>query len=184
MTLHALVVDAFAVLTLGAGVGALGLLAALAVPAGRSRLRTFVAGGEAHLIAWAWIVALVATAGSLYFSAGAGFRPCHLCWYQRIAMYPLVLILGVGMVRTDAQVWRYALPLPLAGLPISVYHVVLQHRPALDLIACEASNPCSLRYVTGFGFVSIPMMAGAAFLLLLGLLGVLALGERPSGRAG
>lgn len=174
MSFFSLVVHTLATLALVAtGVG-LALLGALALPAGRRAVRSAFAGREHHPVAWAWIVAVAATAGSLYFSAGAGLQPCSLCWYQRIAMYPLVLVLGVGLVRDDPGVWRYALPFPVVGLPISAYHVALQYRPSLELVACDAANPCSLRYVTVFGFVSIPVLAGAAFVLVGALLAAVA----------
>jgi len=173
MVLHSLIVHSLAGLALVAGLAGLLLLGTLATPPGRRALGRLDPGAGVHLVGIAWIVALLATAGSLYFSAGAGFRPCDLCWYQRIAMYPLVLVLGVGLVRGDPAVWRFALPLPLVGLPVSAYHVVLQHRPALEVVACDPSNPCSLRYVAAFGFVSIPVMAGLGFLLLAALLGSL-----------
>jgi disulfide bond formation protein DsbB len=143
------------------------LATALAAAPGRLRLRAFLGGQERHPIAWAWSVAAIATAGSLYFSDVAGFVPCLLCWYQRIAMYPLVLILGVGWVRGDAGVWRYALPPAGLGLAIATYHRVLQERPALELVPCGVGPPCSGRYLNAFGFITIPTMAGAAFLLLV-----------------
>jgi len=146
------------------------LLAALALPAGRRRLADTLEGRERHPIAWAWLVALLAMSGSLYLSDVVGLVPCLLCWYQRIAMYPLVLVLGVGLLKGDAGVWRYALALPVVGGVISAYHVVLQYRPTLDLISCTTGVPCSARYLAVFGFVSIPVMAGSAFLLIAALL--------------
>lgn len=146
------------------------LALALLLPGPRATLAGNLLGRQRHPIAWAWILAVVATSGSLYLSEGVGFVPCSLCWYQRIAMYPLVLVLGAGIVRGDVGVWRYALPLPVIGLAISTYHVVVQHRPTLDLVPCGSGPPCSGRYVAVFGFVTIPVMAGAAFLLISMLL--------------
>jgi disulfide bond formation protein DsbB len=108
--------------------------------------------------------------GSLYFSDVVGFIPCLLCWYQRIAMYPIVFVLGVGLLKRDPTAWRFALPLPLLGLVISLYHVALQYRPNLEILSCEIGVPCSARYVAVFGFVSIPVLAAAAFLLIAVLL--------------
>ena len=85
-------------------------------------------------------------------------------------MYPLVVVLGVGMLRADAGVWRFALPLPLIGLLIAAYHVTIQWRPTLDVGTCDVGAPCTGRYVAVFGVVSIPTMAGAAFLLITSLL--------------
>jgi hypothetical protein len=153
----------------GAAAGVV-LLVLLAFPDGRELLRRGLAGDERGLILLAWLAALGATLGSLYYSDVVGFPPCVLCWYQRIAMYPLILILGVGVIRGDAGVWRYGLPLSLTGLLIAVYHVTIQLRPALDVVTCEATAPCTVRYVAAYGFVSIPFMAGCGFLLISAVL--------------
>lgn len=85
-------------------------------------------------------------------------------------MYPLAVVLGVAFWRNDPSVWRFALPLPLIGFVISAYHVLLQYRPSVEIIPCTTEAPCSGRYMAIFGFVSIPWMAGAAFLFLIALL--------------
>jgi disulfide bond formation protein DsbB len=121
-------------------------------------------------LALAWLVAAVSMAGSLWLSEGPDYPPCELCWYQRIAMYPLVLVLGVAVVRGDAGAWRYAIPLPVVGALIAAYHVTIQWRPTLDVGVCSAGASCTGRYLNVFGFVSIPVMAGAAFLLITVLL--------------
>jgi disulfide bond formation protein DsbB len=167
--LYSIVAQTLTLLTLVAFASTVLLAALLASASGRSRLLDFLGGQERHPIAWAWLVAAIATAGSLFFSEVAGFAPCLLCWYQRIAMYPLVLILGVAWVRGDAEVWRYALPLALAGLAVSTYHRTLQEIPTLELIPCSVGASCSGRYLNGLGFITIPTMAGAAFLLLVPL---------------
>lgn len=118
----------------------------------------------------AWLVAVVATTGSLVYSEAVGFIPCVLCWYQRIAMYPLVAILLVGAVRKEGLVKRYALPLSLVGLGISTWHYLVQLYPRLEGGACDPVVPCSARYVETFGFVSIPFMAGAGFMVISVLL--------------
>jgi disulfide bond formation protein DsbB len=118
----------------------------------------------------AWIVAVVATAGSLIYSEVVHFIPCRLCWFQRIAMYPLAIILLVGAIRREALVKYYALPLSLGGLLISTWHYLIQTFPGLAGGSCDASNPCSSRYVETFGFISIPFMAGAGFILISVLL--------------
>ena len=147
-----------------------GLIAALAAGGSRDRLRSALSGQERHPIAWALLLVLTATAGSLYLSEIIGFVPCLLCWYQRIAMYPLVVVLGVALVRTDPGVWRYALPLSLVGLAIAIYHVSIQWMPTLEVTTCDAGAPCTGRYVAVFGFISIPTMAGSVFLLVSALM--------------
>jgi disulfide bond formation protein DsbB len=149
---------------------ALVLGVALATPGGRARLGDMLAGQERHPIGWAWAVALIAMLGSLYLSEIADFLPCLLCWYQRIAMYPLVFVLGVGLLRSDPGVWRFAIPMPVIGFFISVYHVLIQWRPNMEVGTCSVGAPCTGRYVAVFGFISIPTMAGAAFLLITALL--------------
>ena len=184
MSLQAAVAQTLGALAALSAVTALGLGVALTLPASRSRLRETLTGHERHPIAWAWCLALVATAGSLYFSEGVGFVPCSLCWYQRIAMYPLVLVLGVGTVRGDPGVWRFTLPLPVLGFVISAYHVALQRMPSLEVVPCGAGPPCSGRYVAVFGFVTIPVMAGAAFALIATLLLLIRVVQRSEGSFG
>ncbi|MBM3683260.1 MAG: disulfide bond formation protein B [Actinobacteria bacterium] len=113
-------------------------------------------------------VAVAATAGSLYYSEIAGFVPCELCWYQRIAMYPLAVVLPIAAVRGDRTVGRYAVPLAVLGAAVSVYHVQLQAFPDQSS-SCDAAAPCTVREVTALGFVTIPMMALAGFVTVVAL---------------
>lgn len=119
----------------------------------------------------AWLVALVATVGSLIYSEVFHFVPCRLCWFQRIAMYPMSIVLLVGGIRREYMVKFYALPLALIGFGISVYHYLVQHFPNLEGGACDPNNPCSAVLVDIFGFISIPFMAGAGFIVIAVLLG-------------
>jgi disulfide bond formation protein DsbB len=119
---------------------------------------------------FAWLVAVVATAGSLIYSEVIHFMPCRLCWYQRIAMYPMSVILLVGAIRREVVVKYYALPFALGGLAISIWHYLIQTFPSLEGGSCDPNNPCSAKYVDVFGFVSIPFMAGAGFTLIAVLL--------------
>ena len=112
-------------------------------------------------------VALIATAGSLWFSEGAHFPPCELCWYQRIAMYPLAVILPLAAWRGDPNVRHYGLALAGAGLAISAWHNVIETFPSLDRGSCDAANPCTIRWVEGLGFWTIPRMAFVAFVLII-----------------
>lgn len=132
---------------------------------------------------WRWPafgVAALATVGSLVFSEVIGYEPCSLCWYQRIAMYPMAVILGVDLTGGGGRTRRYVLPLAVAGFAISVYHYLVQVFPAADAGVCAAGVSCSARYVNEFGFVSIPFMAGAAFALTIAIL--LAFGRPMSGQ--
>lgn len=118
-------------------------------------------------LAMAWLAAVCATLGSLYYSEIAGFVPCQLCWYQRIAMYPLAVILGIAAITGDRGVRRYVLPLAGIGLCISAYHYLVQWFPQLDTGSCAATAPCTAFYVREFGFISIPFMALSAFALII-----------------
>jgi disulfide bond formation protein DsbB len=131
-----------------------------------------VARPEVRAVAlpFAALVAVTSTLGSLYFSEVANYAPCKLCWYQRIGMYPLALILVIAALRRDVAVRRYALPIATIGLAISVYHYALEWRPELDTGACSVDVPCTFVWFRSFGFVSIPFMAMSGFLAVIALL--------------
>jgi disulfide bond formation protein DsbB len=123
------------------------------------------------------VVAATSMGGSLYFSEVLGYVPCTLCWYQRIAMYPLAPMLGIAAVRRDPSVRVTGWVLAGSGAVISVYHYVIQWLPNLEATSCSADNPCSAVWVREFGFVSIPFMALCGFLAIAALLAVAA--RRP-----
>jgi disulfide bond formation protein DsbB len=110
--------------------------------------------------------ALIATLGSLYYSEIARFVPCTLCWYQRILMYPLTLITLVGILRQDEHLADYVLPLSILGIVASSYHYLIQLGVLGHPAVCSAGVPCNLRYVNYFGFVTIPLMALTAFVII------------------
>ncbi|MGK2950023.1 MAG: disulfide bond formation protein B [Acidimicrobiales bacterium] len=113
-------------------------------------------------------VATVATGGSLWFSEGAHFPPCDLCWYQRIAMYPLALVLTVAAVRGDRAIRPYAFVLAGAGTAVSLWHNAIETFPSIEgASSCDPSNPCTLRWVEGLGIWTIPRMALVAFVLVI-----------------
>lgn len=116
------------------------------------------------------IVAALATVGSLYFSEVAHFVPCALCWFQRIAMYPLVLLLGIAAFRRDVGIRVYAIPLAAVGAVISVYHLLLEWRIVEVTLVCSVDVPCSSVLFRQFGFISLPFLALTAFLLIIALL--------------
>ena len=112
---------------------------------------------------FAWVVALVATAGSLFFSEVMNLPPCLLCWYQRIAMYPLVIVIAVGIVIRDARLKYYALPLALSGLAISAYHNLLYYGILPESAApCSQGVSCTSRQIEGLGFITIRRLAFVA----------------------
>src|SRR5262249_61758107 len=107
--------------------GAVGCaLAALLSSSARATVLSWARAIAPHSVVFAWIVATVTTLGSLYYSEHAGFIPCELCWYQRIVMYPLVIVLGVAALRRDRKVWITALVFVVIGAPLSLYHWLVQ----------------------------------------------------------
>jgi disulfide bond formation protein DsbB len=115
---------------------------------------------------FAWLVAVVAMSGSLYFSEVRAFVPCSLCWYQRIFMYPLVFILGIASFRQDKRIVPYALPLAIIGGLIAFWHVLEENIPSLSIPVCNVGVPCTLKYVNYLGFITIPVMSLTAFTLI------------------
>jgi disulfide bond formation protein DsbB len=115
----------------------------------------------------AFAVALTCMVGSLYLSDIAKFPPCKLCWYQRIAMYPQVLILGIAALRKDVLIKWYSVPLALIGLGISIYHYLVERFPSTVTFSCTDDVPCSTVWVWKFHFLSIPAMAGIGFALIV-----------------
>jgi disulfide bond formation protein DsbB len=109
----------------------------------------------------AWLVALAATIGSLYYSEAANFEPCSLCWYQRIAMYPLLVILMVGALTRDRFVARYALPLTIGGSILAIYNYLVQLFPSIE-VACSTVS-CSTIDVAAFGWLTMPLMSLVSF---------------------
>jgi disulfide bond formation protein DsbB len=152
------VANFFALLLVGGAVGVVALLA-------RRGTREALTESALPLAA---LVAAGAMGGSLYFSEVADFIPCELCWFQRIAMYPLAVVLTLAAVRRDRAILPYAATLAGAGLLISLYHVQLQAFPDQGSF-CELANPCSESWVEALGFMTIPQMAAIAFALVLAL---------------
>ena len=123
------------------------------------------------LVFGAWLIATLATLGALFISEVMGFAPCVLCWWQRIFMFPLVLILAVGLFPFDRKVVRYALPLALIGLLVAGFHVLLTMDIIPETLApCRQGIPCKTIQIEWFGFVTIPLLSFLAFLSLNGLL--------------
>ncbi|MCW9134072.1 disulfide bond formation protein B [Bacillus paramycoides] len=114
---------------------------------------------------------------SLIFSEWMKLPPCDLCWYQRMAMYPLVLILGVGMYTKDPFVSTYAFPFACIGLLLSVYQITIQAFPASKMKICSVGVSCTEDYLKLFGFISIPMLSFVGFLAIIVLLYIKPNGE-------
>ena len=150
---------------------AIGLIAGALSP----RVRAAFAGVLEHALpagrlARLRFTAAVATGGSLFFSQVAHFPPCQYCWYQRICMYPLSIILLVGALLKDRRVPLYAAVFPLVGAVISIYHIYIEVNPDKESASCKAGIPCSTRWIDEFGYVTIPVMALSGFALIAVLL--------------
>ena len=114
-----------------------------------------------------WTIALIATAGSLYYSEVRGYTPCELCWIQRILMYPLVIIYGTALWKKNSAIALPGLILSGIGMFVSAYHYCLQKLPALHSADGFCGDvPCNLQYVNYFGFITIPFQAGLAFIII------------------
>jgi disulfide bond formation protein DsbB len=155
----------------GAGLLVACLIARAVAPAVAWPRRVLAAVGPVSLSVAA-AVAVVSTLGSLYFSEVADFSPCRLCWFQRVGMYPLAVILPLAAWRRDRQVRWYALPLAVGGGAVSIYHVLVERFPSLESGACDLANPCSIVWVERFGYLTIPAMALSGFALIALLLGL------------
>ena len=132
-------------------------------------LRSAVWGYELWL---AFVVAAVATGGSLFFSEIAHFPPCELCWYQRICMYPLSILTLSAALLNDHRMARYLLPFPVIGAGVSTYHLLVENGVVEQQQACLISAPggCATKWINEFGFVTIPTLALTAFALVFAFL--------------
>lgn len=142
----------------------------------RDRLRRWLWGYEL----WAaFVVAAIATGGSLFLSEVAGFIPCEMCWFQRICMYPLSILTLFVAGRGDNRAARYLLPLPIVGAGTSVYHTLIERGVIAEPKLCNAQGGCATNWLAGegFGYMTIPTLALTAFLLLIGFLLLASTGE-------
>jgi disulfide bond formation protein DsbB len=119
----------------------------------------------------AWLVASVSTLSALFLGEIMGYTPCVLCWYQRIGMFPLVLILAAGLFPFDRKVVRYALPLALAGWLLAVFHwAVASGLVPESATPCNQGVPCSVELISWFGFLTLPLLSVLAFSTIIALL--------------
>jgi disulfide bond formation protein DsbB len=163
-----------------AGLALIGLLGLAGLRAPLAALRSALWGYEL----WAaFVVAALATGGSLFFSEIAGFVPCDLCWFQRICMYPLSILLLFAAFHGDYTFARYLIPLPLVGACVSVYHLLVENQVVSEPNACKIGGAgCAVKWINEFGYMTIPTLALTGFLLLIGFLSLAAAGgaEEPA----
>jgi disulfide bond formation protein DsbB len=128
----------------------------------------------------AFVVAAIATGGSLFYSQVAGFIPCEFCWFQRMVMYPLSILTLLIAACGDNRAARYLLPLPVVGAGTSIYHMLLEHHVIKEPGACTLTGGgCTANWIAlhSFGYLTIPTLALTAFLLLIGFLVLASTGE-------
>jgi disulfide bond formation protein DsbB len=154
-----------------------GVLALLGIRAPLHAVRDLLWGYEL----WgAFVVAAIATGGSLFYSQVAGAVPCEFCWFQRVLMYPLSILTLFLAARGDARGARYLIPLPVVGAGTSVYHMLIERHVIEEPHACTLHGPgCAANWLTkeGFGYLTIPTLALTGFLLLIGFLVLASAGE-------
>jgi disulfide bond formation protein DsbB len=162
-----------------AGLGLVGqvlvVLGALLLLVARDALRRLLWGREL----WAaFVVAAVATGGSLFFSQMAHFQPCELCWFQRICLYPMSLLTLFAAVHGDHRFSRYLLPFPVIGACVSVYHLLIENDVIKEPQSCQISAGigCGTKWIDYFGYMTIPTLALTAAVLLTGFLALSAAG--------
>ena len=150
------------------GIAGIALVALRWIPGG-PRLVEQVLGGQYVLLALLCATGMLV--GSLYMSEIADFIPCRFCWYQRIAAYPIVVILGFGLARRDRDAWFPAMTLAGIGLGLSLYHQAMERGIIEESSSCDPAAPCTLNWLDAVGvpFVTIPFMAMGCFVFILGL---------------
>jgi disulfide bond formation protein DsbB len=161
-----------------AGLGLIGqalfVMLLLALLVARDTVRSWVWGYELWL---AFVVAAIATGGSLFFSQVAGFVPCEMCWFQRICMYPLSLLTLLLAWHGDNRAARYLVPFPVIGAGVSVYHLLIENHVVSTPAQCQIGAGCTVKWIDYFGYMTIPTLALTGFALLTVFLGLAATGE-------
>jgi disulfide bond formation protein DsbB len=115
----------------------------------------------------AWFVSLAALGGSLYFSEVRHLPPCVLCWYQRILMYPLAILIPIGILKKDSNLPLYVLALSVPGTLVAIYHALLQYGVIPDSLGpCQAGISCTTQQILWLGFITIPLLSALAFALI------------------
>lgn len=133
----------------------------------------------------ALLQALVAMLGSLYFSEVLLYPPCVLCWYQRICMYPLFFIIGIGIIRKDTRFYLYVLPQAIIGWSIALFHNLLYYKIIPESEApCKAGISCTTKFIEWGGFITIPLLSFTAFSIIIILMFVYSkYGNRAQGQS-
>jgi disulfide bond formation protein DsbB len=154
-----------------------GLLALVGVRGPLDAIRNLLWGYEL----WgAFVVASIATGGSLFYSQIAGFIPCEFCWFQRVLMYPLSILTLLLAARGDNRGARYLLPFPIVGAGTSIYHMLIERGVIHEPPGCRLTGGgCASNWIAqhSFGYLTIPTLALTGFLLLIGFLVLASAGQ-------
>ena len=158
---------------IAAGLLLVGVLALFGV---RGPLLGVCRGIEGYELWLAFVIAAIATGGSLFFSEIAHFVPCELCWYQRICMYPLSILTLLMAIHDDHRAARYLVPLPVVGAGVSVYHLLVENGVVGQSNTCLISAPggCGVKWINEFGYMTIPTLALTGFALCFAFLALAA----------
>jgi len=115
-----------------------------------------------------WVQAIIGVFGSLFFSEVLNYPPCVLCWYQRVALYPMVVLFAVGIIKKDRNVFWYSMPLLVVGTALAFFHNLLYYKIIPDTLApCEIGVSCTTKYIEYGGFITIPLLALVSFLVMI-----------------
>jgi disulfide bond formation protein DsbB len=167
---------------IAAGVLVVLIVVAVVSPRARARLVTSWSALQVQTLVAAWVVAAIATGGSLYFSEIAGYIPCQLCWYQRICMYPLTVTLAIGALARGRAAALYSLVFPLVGIVIAARHIYIEANPEAESASCRVGAPCSTKWIDELGYITIPVLALTAFVLIALLTAVAFVAGRKAAR--
>lgn len=131
------------------------------------QLKSSSGNNQENMLFFAWAISVIATLGSLYFSEIKQYEPCELCWYQRILMYPLTIMLGIAAVKKNYGIALYSSVLSGIGIFISIYHYLIQMVPFFTSNAPACGRvPCTGQYINWLGFITIPFLSFTAFILI------------------
>lgn len=151
-------------------VGLVALYWVVAIGARVGKMRQLALDLNRFAVVLAWMVAATCMVGSLYFSESANYEPCKLCWYQRVCMYSIAIVLLVALIRRTRDIVPYVIILASIGTAVSVYHYLVEWYPTLESDVCSVSVPCTTVWFRRAGFVSLPFMALTGFVTILTLL--------------
>lgn len=116
---------------------------------------------------FAWLIAVIAMSATLFAEHALQWAVCPLCWYQRLCIYPLVILLGIAAFKNETVVIPYALPFPVLGFLFAIYQYAEQMIPGFSPIDfCTQGIPCTTIHLKLWGFVTIPLLSAISCVLI------------------